>query len=96
MPLYTPLSGSRLNMSESIQRIILHRALAGQDPHAPEGIIAWLEATAHHWACHPTPLEWAGKRAVRRARSRQLRHVIGGYDAYTHRPIRRRSTVIQK
>ena len=32
MPLYTPLSGSWLNMTESIQRIIAGRALAGQTP----------------------------------------------------------------
>ena len=30
MPLYTPLSGSWLNMAESVQRIIVGRALAGQ------------------------------------------------------------------
>lgn len=96
MPLYTPLSGSWLNMSESIQRIIVHRALAGQDPHSPEEIIAWLEATADHWARHPTPFEWGGKRAVRRARSRQRRHALGGSGACTHRPIRRRPTIIEK
>jgi DDE superfamily endonuclease len=32
MPLYTPLSGSWLNMAESIQRILSTRALAGQHP----------------------------------------------------------------
>jgi len=70
--------------------------LAGQDPHSPEEIIAWLEATAHHWARHPTPFEWGGKRAVRRARSRQRRHALGGSGACTHRPIRRRPTIIEK
>jgi hypothetical protein len=28
MPLYTPLSGSSLNMAESLQRIVVGRALA--------------------------------------------------------------------
>jgi hypothetical protein len=32
MPLYTPLGGSWLNMAESVQRIIVSRALAGQHP----------------------------------------------------------------
>ena len=32
MPLYTPLSGSWLNMAESIQRILVRRALAGETP----------------------------------------------------------------
>ena len=32
MPLYTPVGGSWLNMAESLQRIIVPRALAGQHP----------------------------------------------------------------
>lgn len=40
MPSYTPLSGSWLNMAESIQRILTRRALVGQHPHTPEEIIA--------------------------------------------------------
>jgi hypothetical protein len=32
MPLYTPLSGSWLNMAESMQRIMVHHALSGQHP----------------------------------------------------------------
>jgi hypothetical protein len=32
MPLYTPLGGSRLNMAESIQRILKRRTLDGQHP----------------------------------------------------------------
>jgi hypothetical protein len=96
MPLYTPLSGSWLNMSESIQRIIVRRALAGQDPRSPEAIIEWLEATARHWSQHPTPFEWGGKRAVRRTRSRQRRHTLGGSGAWTHHPVRRRPAIIEK
>ena len=96
MPLYTPLGGSWLNMSESIQRIIVRRALSGQDPRSPEAIIEWPEATARHWLQHPTPFEWGGKRAVRRARSRRRRHTLGGSWACTHRPIRRRPALIEK
>ena len=46
MVLFTPLAGSWLNMAESIQRILGHRALAGQHPQTPLQIIDWLEATA--------------------------------------------------
>src|SRR5262245_25369046 len=46
LPLYTPLGGSWLNMTESIQRILKRRALDGQYPTTPDQIIAWLEATA--------------------------------------------------
>src|SRR5262249_30981707 len=31
-PLYTPLSGAWLNRAESLQRILVHRALVGQHP----------------------------------------------------------------
>ncbi len=97
MPLYTPLGGSWLNMSESMQRILKRRALAGQHPTEPAQIIAWLEAVARAWNRNPTPFEWAGKRALRRKRSRQRRHALGGSGACTRRPIRRlRPTRIQE
>jgi hypothetical protein len=35
LPLYTPLSGSWLNMAESMQRILIRRALDGQNPETP-------------------------------------------------------------
>ena len=38
MPLYTPLSGSWLNMAESIQRILIRRGLGGQHPQTPAEI----------------------------------------------------------
>jgi len=97
MPLYTPLGGSWLNMTESIQRILQRRALAGQHPATPDEIISWLEAVAHAWNRNPTPFEWGGKRAERRARSRQRRHTLGGSGACTRRPIRRpRRTIIEQ
>ena len=80
MPLYTPLSGSWLNMAESLQRIIVRRALAGQHPQTPEEIIGWLEETVAGWNVAPTPFVWGGKRQGRRERARQRR--IGGSAAY--------------
>ena len=76
MPLYTPLSGSWLNLAESLQRIIVHRALAGQHPQSPEEIITWLEDTVAAWNADPTPFTWGGKRKERRDRARQRR--LGG------------------
>jgi len=91
MPLYTPLSGSWLNMAESIQRILKRRALAGQHPSTPEQIMAWFEAVAAHWNEAPTPFEWGGKRQRRRQRERERRHRAGGSGAYTRRPVARRT-----
>lgn len=78
MPVYTSLSGSWLNMAESVQRILRRRALDGQHPQTPEQIITALEATAAGWNRAPTPFEWGGKRHERRLRSRQRRHMSGG------------------
>ncbi len=90
MPLYTPLSGSWLNMTESVQRILKRRALEGQHPQTAEDIIQWLEATARGWNRHPTPFVWGGKRALRRARRRARGHVAGGSGACARQPVRRR------
>jgi hypothetical protein len=87
MPLYTPLSGSWLNMAESIQRILTRRALVGHHPQTPEEIIAWLEATAEGWNRAPTPFVWGGKRQARRERARQRRHALGGSGACTALPL---------
>jgi hypothetical protein len=76
MPLYTPISGSWLNMAESVQRIIVGRALAGQHPQTPDELIQWLEETATGWNAAPTPFVWGGTRRARRQRARQRR--LGG------------------
>lgn len=89
MPLYTPLSGSWLNMAESIQRILIRRALGGQHPSTPGEIMEALEATARGWNANPTPFEWGGKRAARRRRSRERHHRLGGSGAVTRQPVRR-------
>jgi DDE superfamily endonuclease len=74
MPVFTPLGGSWLNMAESIQRIIVRRALEGSELESPEAVIAALEATVRGWNRTPTPFVWGGKRRLRRelARARRL------------------------
>jgi len=79
MPLYTPLSGSWLNMAESVQRILVPRALAGQHPQTQAELIGWLEDAVAGWNRAPTPFVWDGKRRERRARARQRR--LGGSGA---------------
>jgi hypothetical protein len=76
MPLYTPVGGSWLNMAESVQRIIVPRALAGQHPKNAQQIIDWLEQTVAGWNANPTPFVWNGKRRRRRERAR-LRRLAG-------------------
>jgi hypothetical protein len=60
LPLYTPLSGSWLNMAESMQRILVRRALDGQNPETPQQIIHRLETVAQVWNQQPTPFQWGG------------------------------------
>ena len=76
MPLYTPLSGSWLNLAESIQRIIVRRALDGQPPRSQDELSAWLDDTVAGWNADPTPFTGHGKRYERRPRARQRR--LGG------------------
>lgn len=89
LPLYTPIGGSWLNLAESVQRIVVRRALSGQHPGSAAEVIEWLEATVAGWNQAPTPFEWGGKRAARRARARERRHRLGGSGGFTRRPIRR-------
>ncbi len=87
--LYTPLGGSWLNLAESIQRIVVRRALSGQHPQSADEIKEWLSATVRGWNAAPTPFHWGGKRWERRERFR-ARHRLGGSRGYTYRPVRRR------
>jgi hypothetical protein len=96
LPLYTPLSGSWLNMAESIQRILVRRALSGQHPQTPEQIIEWLEAVAQVWNDDPTPFVWGGARAARRERSRNRRLALGGSGACVRRSLYRPGTLLAK
>ncbi len=76
MPLYTPLSGSWLNLAEAVQRILVRRALDGQQPHSQADLITWLDDTVMGWNVAPTPFVWHGQRHDRRQRARQRR--LGG------------------
>src|SRR5919198_1365065 len=76
LPLYTPLSGSWLNLAEALQRLIVRRALDGQHPQSATEIITWLEDTVAGWNAEPTPFVGDGQRRERRQRARQRR--LGG------------------
>jgi hypothetical protein len=89
LALFTPVGGSWLNLAESVQRIVVRRALAGQHPQSSAEVQTWLAAAVRGWNAAPTPFEWGGKRAARRERARQRRHALGGSGGYTRRPIRR-------
>jgi hypothetical protein len=101
MPLYTPLGGSWLNMAESVQRILVHRALNGQHPHDAQQVMDWLAATVRGWNAAPTPFVWGGPRQQRRWRARQRRagdalHPLGGSGAVSPRPVPRRPSVHER
>ncbi len=99
LPLYTPLGGSWLNMAESVQRILVRRALDGQHPQGAPELMAWLGATVRGWNAAPTPFVWGGKRRQRRWRARQRRHrqhALGGSGALTHRPVPRRRSAYER
>jgi len=102
LPLYTPLGGSWLNMAESIQRLIVGRALAGHHPESAREVMDWLAATVRGWNAAPSPFVWGGKRQQRRWRARQRRHAratlhpLGGSGALTHRPVPRRLSVYER
>ena len=89
-PVFTPLGGSWLNLAESVQRIIVRRALEGQHPQSAQEVTVWLAAAVAGWNADPTPFAWGGKRAARRQRARERRHALGGSGGYTRRPIARR------
>lgn len=92
LPLYTPLGGSWLNMAESVQRIVVRRALTGQNLETAREVMETLEASVRGWNKDPTPFVWGGKRAQRRQRARERRHALGGSAACAVRPVRRRDT----
>lgn len=88
-PVYTPLGGSWLNLAESVQRIVVRRALAGQHPTNAAEVMAWLAQAVAGWNADPTPFAWGGQRAARRQRARERRYALGGSGGYTRRPIAR-------
>ncbi len=66
----------RVKKAESIQRIVVRRALEGSDLESPEAVIEALEATVRGWNRAPTAFVWGGKRRLRRERARARR--LGG------------------
>src|SRR5438132_13388577 len=68
MPLYTPVGGSWLNLAESVQRILVRRALSGQYPQDAQQVIDWLEQTVAGSKQTPTPSVCNGTRRTRRER----------------------------
>ena len=87
--LCTPSAGSWLNMAESVQRIIVRRALDGQHPTDAPAVIDWFAQAVRGWNADPTPFPWGGKRAARRMRARERHHGLRGSGACTPRPVRR-------
>jgi transposase len=88
--LWTPTSGSWLNMAESVQRIIKGRALNGQHPPDVQTLKRWLTEAVEGWNRHPTPFIWGGKRHARRDRAYARRHRLGGSGATTTYAVPRR------
>ncbi len=88
-PISTPLGGSWLNLAESVQRILVRRAVAGQHPQSAAEVMDWLAAAVAGWNADPTPFQWGGQRAARRQRARARRHALGGSGGYTRAPIPR-------
>src|SRR5438309_1060609 len=89
LPLWTPIAGSWLNLAESLQRIVVRRALGGQHAEHTTQLMVWLAEAVVGWNADPTPFGWGGKRAERRRRARERRHRLGGSGGYTRRAIRR-------
>ena len=87
MPLYTPVGGSWLNIAESVQRIIVRRALSGQYPTDAQQVMDWLEQTVAGWNRNPTPFVWNGKRCRRRERTRLRRLGGSGAAMRVYKPI---------
>ena len=74
-------------MAESIQRILVGRALAGQHPDSPTQLMESLEAVARGWNARPTPFIWGGKRALRRQRALVRRYGLGDAGDVSRQPI---------
>ena len=88
-PLFTPLGGSWLNLAESLQRIVVRRALGGHHPQTAAEVMVWLAAAVAGWNAEPTPFVWGGKRAARRQRARERRYALAGSGGYTRHPLPR-------
>jgi len=88
--LYTPCAGSWRNLAESVQRILIRRAMEGHHIYDVEILKDWLRDTIEGWNRHPTPFIWGGKRHARRDRAYARRHRQGGSGATTQYVLPRR------
>jgi hypothetical protein len=77
-------------MAESVQRIIMRRAIEGHHIDDVEILKDWLRETIEGWNRHPTPFIWGGKRRARRDRAAARRHRQGGSGATTQYVLPRR------
>ena len=77
-------------MAESVQRILIRRALEGHHVYDVEILKDWLRDTIEGWNRHPTPFIWGGKRHARRDRAYARRHRQGGSGATTKYVLPRR------
>lgn len=87
VPLDTPLAGSWLHRAASVQRSSVRRALDGQHPASAEDVMPWLAEAVRGGNADRTPFVWGGKRAARRQRARARRQALGGWGAWTRRPV---------
>jgi hypothetical protein len=89
LPVYTPLSGSWLNMAESLQRILGRRARAGQHPQTPAPISTWLDGGDRGWLERPPDAVHLARDAVCTAPARPSAAppAPGGLRCYLFLPI---------
>ena len=79
LPLYTPLSGSWLNMAESLQRIIVRRALSGQHPETARAAhrLAGADGGGLEYQSHGVCVEWQAATPTRTRSSAPPRRLGG-------------------
>ena len=77
-------------MAESVQRIIVRRALEGQHVYNVEVLKEWLTDAIAGWNHLPTPFIWGDKRHARRDRAYARRHRLGGSGATSQYVVPRR------
>jgi hypothetical protein len=77
-------------MAESVQRMLIRRALEGHRVFEVELLKVWLGDTIEGWNRPPTPLSWGGKWKARRDRASARRQRQGGSGATTRYVLPRR------
>src|SRR5258707_15074196 len=64
-------------MAESVQRMLIRRALEGHHVYDVEILKDWRSSTIEGWNRHRTPFIWGGKRHARRDLAYARRHRRG-------------------